>query len=347
MRARRRIPLLLVCFGLLAAGLAACGSSDETTGGGSETSAAGAEADAFPVTIEHKWGSTTIDAPPERVVVAGLREQDALLALGVVPVATTEWLGEHPGEIYPWAEDELGNAPLPEVLDFGDRLQFEAIAAERPDLIIAVYSALSRQDYDKLSAIAPTVAQPRGQIDWAASWQDEILTVGTAVGKPAKAQRLLDEAESEIAAVARRHPEFKGATGLVGGDDFYIFGREDPRSKLLVDLGFEFPPALSDFGGDEYGAVLPDEEVSKLDVDAMVWLASTESAERIREHPVYSGLDVRTRGRDIFVDPHGAFYESSSFITVLSIPTLLEGLEPRLASAVDGDPQTKTDESSQ
>lgn len=30
------------------------------------------------------------------MVVVGLREQDALLALGVVPVATTEWFGEHP-----------------------------------------------------------------------------------------------------------------------------------------------------------------------------------------------------------------------------------------------------------
>jgi hypothetical protein len=31
--------------------------------------------------------------------VVGLLEQDALLALGVVPVATTEWFGEHPGAV--------------------------------------------------------------------------------------------------------------------------------------------------------------------------------------------------------------------------------------------------------
>jgi iron complex transport system substrate-binding protein len=188
MGAARRYFSLLVCLGLLATGAAACGSSgEEGTAGGDTSAGTAAEEGAFPVTIEHKFGSTTIEEAPERVVVAGLREQDSLLALGIVPVATTEWLGGRPGEIFPWAEDELGEAPVPEVLDFSDGLQFEKIAAQRPDLIVAVYSGLSRQDYEKLSAIAPTVAQPRGQIDWGASWQDELMMVGRAVGKPAEA----------------------------------------------------------------------------------------------------------------------------------------------------------------
>ena len=72
------------------------------------------ESGAFPVTIEHKYGSTTIESEPKRVVVVGLREQDALLALGVVPVATTEWFGKHPGAIFPWAKDELGSAKVPD-----------------------------------------------------------------------------------------------------------------------------------------------------------------------------------------------------------------------------------------
>ena len=35
------------------------------------------------VTIEHKYGSTTVPETVERVVTVGLVEQDALLALGV------------------------------------------------------------------------------------------------------------------------------------------------------------------------------------------------------------------------------------------------------------------------
>lgn len=341
MGAARRSLLLLLCLGLLGLGAAACGSSGdgETGGDDTATAAAGAEEGAFPVAIEHKFGTTTVTEAPERVVVAGLREQDSLLALGVVPVATTEWLGGHPGEIFPWAEDELGDAPVPVVLDSSDGIQFERIAAERPDLIVAVYSGLTQEDYDKLTAIAPTIAQPRGQIDYGASWRDELIAVGKAVGKPAEAQRLLDEREAEIAAVRRRHPEFAGATGLVGTsyEGLYVFGPEDPRSRLLIDLGFEYPPALEDLGGDEFGASVPDEEVSLLDLDAIVWQAGGANAERIRNHPVYRDLDVHTEGHDIFVPESGRFSEAATFITVLSTPLLLDELTPLLARAVAGE----------
>jgi iron complex transport system substrate-binding protein len=345
MRAYPRFPLLLICLGLSALGLAACGSSEDESGG--ETAVATVEEGALPVTVEHKFGATTIEQAPERVVVAGLREQDALLALGIAPVATTEWYGEHPGAIFPWAKDELGGAPLPEVLDYTDGIQFEEIAAQRPDLIVAVYSGLSQVDYDKLAAIAPTIAQPPGQIDWGASWQDEITTVGKAVGQPAEAQRLLDEAEAEIAAAAKAHPEFAGETGAMGTayEGLYVYGPEDPRTKLLEDLGLEFPANLSEVGeasGEEFGGVVPDEQVAMLDLGALVWLANPGPAETIRQHPVYSELDVRKEGRDVFIAEKGTFYDSTSFVSVLSMPTLLEGLVPKLAAAVDGNPATST-----
>jgi iron complex transport system substrate-binding protein len=48
---------------------------------------------ALPVSIENKFGTTTVKAEPKRIVAVGLVEQDVLLSLGVVPVATTEWFG--------------------------------------------------------------------------------------------------------------------------------------------------------------------------------------------------------------------------------------------------------------
>src|SRR5215217_5287991 len=164
---------LLALAVLLAALIAGCGDEPDT--GGGSAPAPTAEPSAFPVTIEHKFGATTITEAPERVVVAGLREQDALLALGVVPVATTEWYGNHPGAIFPWAEKALGDAPLPTVLGFTDGIQFEKIAGQRPDLILAIYSGLKQKDYDTLSKIAPTIAQPKGEVDWGSSWQEGLL----------------------------------------------------------------------------------------------------------------------------------------------------------------------------
>ena len=43
-----------------------------------------------------------------------------------------------------------------------DGIDFDAIAALNPDVILGVYSGLTQEDYDKLSEIAPTVAYPEG-----------------------------------------------------------------------------------------------------------------------------------------------------------------------------------------
>ena len=278
-------------------------------------------------------------------MVAGLREQDSLLALGIVPVGTTEWYGEHPGAIFPWAEEALGDAPRPEVLPFDDGIQYEKIAALRPDLILAVYSGLTQKDYDTLSKLAPTVAQPPGQVDWGSSWQDEILITGKAVGKPAEAERLRAEAEAQLATAAEEHPEFEGQTAAVATpyQGIYVYGPQDARSRLLVDLGFTFPDALKDIGGQDFGGQLSGERVDLLDVGALVWFAEPGPAKKIRDNRVYSRLKVRTEGRDIFLAEKGTLYEATSFISVLSIPLLVDELVPKLAAAADGDPATKTE----
>src|SRR5262245_7020964 len=57
------------------------------------------DADAFPVTIEHAFGETTIEEEPTRVATLGWTDQDAVLSLGVVPVGATKltWGGNDAG----------------------------------------------------------------------------------------------------------------------------------------------------------------------------------------------------------------------------------------------------------
>jgi iron complex transport system substrate-binding protein len=87
-----------------------------------------------PVTIGHRFGQTTIPAPPTRVVSAGFTEQDDLLAVGVVPIAVTRWWCDQPFEVWPWAQSKLGGGQ-PEVLSLYDGgLQFDRIAAYLPTL---------------------------------------------------------------------------------------------------------------------------------------------------------------------------------------------------------------------
>ena len=98
--------------------VAACGSdSPRSASPASDGPKGGAEEGAFPVTITHKYGETTVEAAPERVVCVGLTDQDTLLALGIVPVGVSYWFGEKSKRgIYTWAEEAFGDAEPPTLL---------------------------------------------------------------------------------------------------------------------------------------------------------------------------------------------------------------------------------------
>src|SRR5690606_19993215 len=99
------------------------------------------QATGMPVTIDHALGSTTITAPPQRVVTIGWSDQDPVLALGVKPVGTTEWFDEQPGAIFPWATEAAGGH-VPEIVSNAGEINFEKVAALQPDLILALYEGL-------------------------------------------------------------------------------------------------------------------------------------------------------------------------------------------------------------
>lgn len=337
-----------VCTLLLvgALGAVACGSDDDATGTGTDAAGATADADGdvFPVTIEHRYGSTTIEAPSERVVTVGLTDHDAVLALGVVPVGTTEWFGEHEGAIWPWAVDELEalGAEPPAVTGDATAVNFEGVAAQRPDLILALYSGLTQTEYDRLSEIAPTVAQPDEYIDYGIPWDEHTRRVGQALGLADDADALVESVEERIADARADHPEFDGASAVMATpfEGIYVYGPQDPRGRFLAELGFALPPDLVEVTGEEYGGDLSEERAELLDVDVVVWL-DPEDGEGPLGGPVYETFAVHREAREVFLDsfedPLGG---ATSFVSVLSLPFLLDGLVPKLAAAVDGDPTT-------
>ncbi len=317
--------------------LAACG--DDGSSSRAVGSTAGATAsDAFPVTIAHKYGETTLTKAPSRVVCVGLTEQDALLALGIVPVAVTDWFGDAPGRIFSWAEHLLGDAELPEVLD---GVEVEKIAALAPDLIIGQYAGITEKEYELLSKVAPTVVQSGEYADYGMPWDEMAVTIGKAVGQGAKMQEIVDGVKQQVADAAAAHPEFAGKEAMVVTpyEGLFIYGPEDPRSRMLVGLGFEFPTDVFGRAGDEFGTSLSAESTSDLDqVDVAVWL-DLEADKSVKR--VFDETTTAAEGRYFDISSaDGDYYVAHSFVTPLSIPYVLERYVPQLAAAIDGDPAT-------
>ncbi|MEU9185742.1 iron-siderophore ABC transporter substrate-binding protein [Streptomyces sp. NPDC048484] len=327
---------------------AACGSDDDSDAAAATDRSASANS-AFPVTLAHKYGSTTVKSEPKRIVTVGLTDQDAVLALGKVPVGTTEWLGGYKGAIGPWAADKLGGAKAPTVLkDTGTGPQTEKIAALRPDLILAVYGGLTKDQYTTLSKFAPVVAQPKEYNDFGVPWQQQTGIIGKALGQESKAKDLVKGVEGRFAAAAKDNPEFSRSTGVMATpyEGIFVFGSQDPRSRVLSDLGFKLPTDLDKVIGDEFGANISKERTDLLDTDAVVWIVSDTAKDgaKLHKNALYADLDVAKQGREVFVEETADYGNSVSFVSVLSLPYMLERLVPQLAAAVDGDTATKVTE---
>ncbi|MFE7276684.1 iron-siderophore ABC transporter substrate-binding protein [Streptomyces sp. NPDC057623] len=335
---------------LLLTAATACGGDGAnagTSGAGAEATASGGSA--FPVTIAHKYGSTTIRSEPKRIVTVGLTDQDAVLALGQVPVGTTEWLGGYQGAVGPWAEDKLGGAEAPTVLtDTGTGPQVEKIAALRPDLILALYGGLTKDQYASLSKFAPVVAQPKEYNDYGIPWQELTEKVGRALGKPAEATKVVEDTEGRIKAAAEAHPDFKGASAVMATpyEGMFVFGSQDPRSRLLTELGFSLPEDLDRAIGDRFGANISKERTDLLDQDAAVWIVAdvAEDADKLHKDASYKDLGVVGEGREVFVDESSDYGNATSFISALSLPYVLDRLVPQLTAAVDGKTDTKVEQ---
>lgn len=360
-RAVQLLGVLLACM----LGAAACGgSSDDTSTEESSEAASGAvsseetadttalDADAgtsetadpaaspFPVTVTHKYGEITIEAPPQRVISVGYSDQDDLLALGVTPIAIRDWYGEQPHAVWPWATDELGDA-TPEVLPSSD-LNIEQIAALQPDLIIGVSSGMTEDHYKLLSQIAPTLAQSGDYIDYGVPWQERTRAIGEVLGQSELAEELVAGIEERFTQVQVDHPEFIGATAAVAfsfNGDIGTYGSADSRSTIMRALGFTIPAVYDEIAGTSFYASFSEENIDLLDVDALAWIAGDETAvQAIIDSPLRSALMANAEGRELMVGGElgGAF----SFASPLSLGFLLDELVPELVLALDGDPAT-------
>jgi iron complex transport system substrate-binding protein len=288
------------------------------------------------VTVEHFFGETTIQAPPRRVVSAGLTEQDDLLAVGVVPIAVTNWWGDQPLGVWPWAQPRLGPAQ-PAVLSLDNGLDFDKIAALKPDLIVATNAGVDKDSYKRLSSIAPTIPQSKDHAFFE-PWKVQAAAIGQAVFQADQMKSLITDADKRFTDAANANPQFKDKRAVLLQGSFYrdnVVATLGWRTDFLTQLGFVLPDGIQQFGVDDGRALIPRNKAADAlsAADVLIWTTESDDEQaRLTADPAFLQLRSTAAKRNVFTgkDLAGAI----AFSSPLSLPFVAAQLPPMLVKVV-------------
>jgi len=283
-----------------------------------------------PLTITHAFGETTIPEPPKRVVSAGFTGQDDLLALGIVPVAVTAWFGDQPFGVWPWAQPKLGNAK-PVVLNLDNGIQVKQIAGLKPDLIVATDAGLDQDTYQKLAAIAPTLAQSDGDAFFE-PWKDQAKAIGQAVYQSGQITSLINGVDKRFTAVADQHPQFKNKRVVLlqgKAHDDNVVAMTGWRTEFLTQMGLTIPESIAPLAVDQERAFIPRDKIKSVlgAADLLIWTTESDKdqADLLANPDV---AELRSRSMFTTKDQTGAI----AYASLLSYPLVADQLPPLIAN---------------
>ncbi len=330
---------------VMAAGLAAC-AAPATSDSSDSDSLIGtnpASADAFPVTVTHAFGETTISEKPDRIATVNWANHEVPLALGVVPVGMSKvaWGDDDDNGVLPWVEDKLDElgidvslmgdkdaekaGEVPVLFDEADGIDFEAVADTNPDVILASYSGLTQEDYDTLSKIAPVVAYP--EVAWGTSVQDMITMNSEAIGLADEGQALIEDLDAQTQAALDARPALKDAKLLfsyIDPNDLSQVGyytRIDTRPGFLLELGLPEPQVVADNADStDFYLMVSAEEVEKFDdVDVFITYGDESIIPVLQADPLLGKIPAIAAG-NIAILPDASPMANFANPSPLSIP---------------------------
>ncbi|MFZ6991279.1 iron-siderophore ABC transporter substrate-binding protein [Curtobacterium sp. RRHDQ66] len=272
-------------------------------GSPSDSSSSGSSGDgAFPVSITTGLGTTTITSQPKRVVALGWGDAETALELGVQPVGASDWLAFGGDGVGPWLKGAYDKSP--KIINTLEP-SYEDILKLKPDVILDVKSSGDKDRYDKLSAIAPTVAIPKGASNYLASTKQQTTMIAKALGKEAEGKKLLAGVDSAYAAARKAHPDFAGKTAVIGAytsEGFGAYASADSRAQFMQELGFTIPARIDKEAGKEFSVHLSNENLDLLDADLTVILPIYVEASAAESDPLFQKVPSVEAGHYIVFD---------------------------------------------
>lgn len=220
-----------------------------TVGCGSDDAAPTAQSGATRM-VEHAAGTTEVPADPQRLVVTDEYAALLILRLGMQPVFAFGGLRSQPlGEV-------IASAGVPTAEFDVKQPDFEAIAAQRPDLIVTTSTVDPTMFYDRYSAIAPTVVLP-----YTADWRQQLAIAATTLGRNDEAAATVTKLEARIADVATRLKDAGRAETTISvigdfGGQLYAVPNTTLVAQLLSEVGLGRPAAQDTVGPAEAGGYI-------------------------------------------------------------------------------------------
>ena len=326
--------LLVGAVGAAAAGfLAACGGNDEGSGSQGGTSSPGTGGGGFPTSATHQFGTTTLEQAPKTVVSLGWADADVLLALGVVPAGILDWFQAWPVGVGPWAQPKL-NGAKPQVLK-GPEINFDAVAALRPDLVTFTKSDNVKATWEQLEKLAPTLSGPAGTQPYGTTLKDQTVLIAEILGRKADGEKLVADNDKVLADAKAANPSFAGKTVCVAAafaGQYGAYTRGDGRVQLMEALGFTNSPKIEDLKPANFYAEVSKERVSLLDADLTVMFGIGAGAE-LRKDTVLNSIPAAKAGRLLIIDD-ADLVNAFSTNSVLSTPYTLEKFLPLVRDAL-------------
>jgi iron complex transport system substrate-binding protein len=284
--------------------LGACGDSDSGSDSGSDAGDGGSTSSKGLRKVTGDAGPVEVPASPERVIAAiGSFETD-IVAVGIMPVLTTTFAG-------PWVDLEPSVIKTENIPPTA-----EEVARAEPDLILGWTWVTSEEVYDDLIQIAPYVGM--GESDATAgpgaledsteplkSWDKLFLSVCDAVGKKAEGERLVQELEERIEAIAEKRkdaPPLRVArVEFLEAGVLSYRGQNEDTAELMRRIG------LTVVGPDVTNNEASLEELPGIDADVIVVPIGSDGGQAdlfadIERNPIWQAVPAVKAGRVHKVD---------------------------------------------
>ena len=340
--------LLFVVAAALLMTLAGCAKEIDTPAPvAAEMSTVAAEVStaAFPITIKHAFGETTIQEKPERVATIAWGNHDVPLALGIIPVgvSTANYGVLDESGLLPWTKEAFSKLGVLEPNLFNDLTAFdyEGIKASDPDVILAAYSGITKEEYDLLSQIAPVIAYPTAP--WQTLWRDQITQNAASLGMAKEGEDLVASLEDFVSQSVSAYPQISGKSAAffyfnpADLGKFYIYLPTDPRAAFLTDLGFVVPESVTNLAktSTSFAIEISAENSDVLnDVDVMVAYGNADLLKLLQTDPLLGQVEAIKNGAVALIEDNTPLAAAGT-PSALSIPATLQEFLKILGGAAE------------